>query len=68
MYCCTLGSVYIASDAKTVRDQHFESGIVKLQRGEAYELTDAEREACAKVHIERSPLSSSRLAQGGSVA
>ena len=68
MYCCTLDSLYIASDANTVTYKHFDSGTVKLQRGEACELTDAEREACAKLRIERSPPSSLSLTQGGTVA
>ena len=37
---------YVYNNARLSTDEHFESGVVKIQRGAPHSLTDEERESC----------------------
>ncbi len=39
-YQCTLDGHYILPNASVVTDENFESGVVKIQRGQLRELTE----------------------------
>lgn len=49
LFACTLGKHYLDMGAAIVADRHFESGVLKLQQGEASELTDDQRMACSRL-------------------
>jgi len=59
LYLCSLKDHYIKLESTESPDHVFESGVIKIQRGQADDMTDAERAACA--HLK------SGDSQGGSV-
>eukprot|EP00171_Calliarthron_tuberculosum_P002931 IDg2931t1 len=65
---CRLASKYLAPNASTVTDPHFESGVVKIQNGNEDSLTIDEKNACEKLRISRLIRSSSSLSEGRTIA
>jgi len=56
LYMCSLGTKYIDTEADISLNPVFESGVVKIQRNEFNLMTDAEKDACSKLILERSVL------------
>eukprot|EP00171_Calliarthron_tuberculosum_P023569 IDg23569t1 len=54
MFGCRLGSQYLAPDAATVTDPHFESGVVKIQNKHESTMTELEKNACKSLLMESS--------------
>ena len=49
MYCCSLGTKYIAKDAEILKNADFETGVCKIQNGVTELMTEEETQACQKL-------------------
>ncbi len=51
LYGCRLEKKYLAIDATIAPNTQFESSVVKIRRGNATGMTDAEKSACEKLRV-----------------
>ena len=51
MYQCQLGQLYIREDAELLHHPLFKSGVSKIQNGITEMMTDGEKEASEKLHV-----------------